>query len=144
MRRLIAEQFPELALASLRPLAEGWDNAVWLVDERWAFRFPRRKIAIPGFERELAVLPGLAPRLPAPIPAPVFVGRPALGYPWPFFGAELLPGIEAGEAALDDEAPHPAGAGAGRLRARAARHRDRARAAVRSRTGAATCRAAWR
>ena len=104
VRRLISGQFPELASAPLRPLAEGWDNAVWLVDDRWAFRFPRRSLAIPGFERELAVLPGLAPRLPVPIPAPVFAGRPALGYPWPFFGAELLPGVEAGDAALDDEA----------------------------------------
>jgi aminoglycoside phosphotransferase (APT) family kinase protein len=104
VRRLIAGQFPEVELATLRPFAEGWDNAVWLVDERWAFRFPRRRIAIPGVERELAVLPALAPRLPVGIPAPVFAGRPALGYPWPFFGAELLPGVEAGDAALDDEA----------------------------------------
>jgi aminoglycoside phosphotransferase (APT) family kinase protein len=104
VRHLIAGQFPEVALASLRRFAEGWDNAVWLVDERWAFRFPRRTIAIPGVEREIAVLPGLASRLPVAIPAPVFVGRPALGYPWPFFGAELLPGIEAGDAALDDQA----------------------------------------
>jgi aminoglycoside phosphotransferase (APT) family kinase protein len=104
VRRLLADQFPELAPASLQPFAEGWDNAVWLVDERWAFRFPRRTIAIPGVEREIAVLPALAPRLPLAIPAPVFVGRPALGYPWPWFGAELLPGIEAGDAALDDEA----------------------------------------
>jgi aminoglycoside phosphotransferase (APT) family kinase protein len=102
VRRLIDGQFPELAQASLRPFAEGWDNAVWLVDERWAFRFPRRTIAIPGVEREIAVLPALAPRLPVGIPAPVFAGRPALGYPWPFFGAALLPGVEAGDAALDD------------------------------------------
>jgi aminoglycoside phosphotransferase (APT) family kinase protein len=104
VRRLIDGQFPELAQASLRPFAEGWDNAVWLVDERWAFRFPRRTIAIPGVEREIAVLPALAPRLPVGIPAPVFAGRPALGYPWPFFGAALLPGVEAGDAALDDGA----------------------------------------
>jgi aminoglycoside phosphotransferase (APT) family kinase protein len=104
VRRLIAGQFPELEPASLRLLAEGWDNAVWLVDERWAFRFPRRKLAIPGVEREIAVLPALASWLPVPIPAPVFVGRPALGYPWPFFGAELLPGVEAGDAALGDDA----------------------------------------
>ena len=50
------------------------------------------------------MLPALAPRLPVAIPAPVFAGRPALGYPWPFFGAALLPGIEAGDAALDDAA----------------------------------------
>src|SRR5215203_6096581 len=54
-------QFPELDLRSLRRLAEGWDNSVWLVDERYAFRFPHRAIAIPGFERELEVLH----RLPA-------------------------------------------------------------------------------
>jgi aminoglycoside phosphotransferase (APT) family kinase protein len=40
--------------------------------------------------------------LPIPVPAPVFVGRPAGGFPWPFFGSELLPGRELGEAALDD------------------------------------------
>ena len=29
-------------------------------------------------------------------------GRPAEGFPWPFFGSELLSGRELGEAALDD------------------------------------------
>jgi aminoglycoside phosphotransferase (APT) family kinase protein len=103
-RRLIGGQFPEVELASMRLLGEGWDNLVWLVDERWAFRFPRRSIAIPGVERELAVLPRLAPRLPVGIPAPVFAGRPALGFPWPFYGAALLPGVEAGDAGLTDAA----------------------------------------
>ena len=54
--------------------------------------------------REIAVLPELAPLLPIPVPAPVFVGRPADGFPWPFFGSELLTGRELGEAALDDHA----------------------------------------
>jgi aminoglycoside phosphotransferase (APT) family kinase protein len=103
-RRLIGHQFPELDGASLRPLGEGWDNTVWLVDERWAFRFPRRAIAIPGVRRELAALPHLAPLLPVGIPDPVFAGRPALGYPWPFSGAAALPGVEAGDAALTDAA----------------------------------------
>jgi aminoglycoside phosphotransferase (APT) family kinase protein len=102
VRRLVGGQFPELELRSLRPLAEGWDNAVWVVDDRWAFRFPRREIAIPGFVRELAVLPRLAPLLPLPIPTPVFRGVPAAGYPWPFFGAPLLPGEELPHADLDD------------------------------------------
>jgi aminoglycoside phosphotransferase (APT) family kinase protein len=102
-RRLLA-QFPELRLASLRPLAEGWDNAVWVVDDRYAFRFPRRQIAIPGLELELAVLPKLAPLLPLPVPDPIFRGRPAEEYPWPFFGSELLPGRETCDAELDDDA----------------------------------------
>jgi aminoglycoside phosphotransferase (APT) family kinase protein len=93
-RRLIAEQFPQVELAALRLLGEGWDNTVWLVDERWVFRFPRREVAIPGFQRELAALPVLAPRVPLPIPDPVMVGRPAHGFPWPFFGAPYMPGRE--------------------------------------------------
>jgi len=102
VRELLA-QFPELDGASLRLLATGWDNSVWVVAERYAFRIPHREVAIPGFERELVALPRLAPRLPLPVPVPGFVGRPADGYPWPFFGAELLPGEEAGSAGLTDE-----------------------------------------
>src|SRR5215217_4288335 len=93
-RRLIAGQFPDVPLESLRLLGEGWDNTVWLVDEQWVFRFPRRTLAIPGVEREIAALAALAPRLPLPVPAPVFVGEPADGFPWPFFGARFLPGRE--------------------------------------------------
>ncbi|HET8756184.1 MAG TPA: phosphotransferase [Solirubrobacteraceae bacterium] len=93
-RRLISGQFPDVALESLRLIGEGWDNTVWLVDERWVFRFPRRQLAIPGFEREIRALGALAPGLPLPVPAPVFVGAPADGFPWPFFGARYLPGSE--------------------------------------------------
>ena len=103
-RRLIAGQFPSVELRSLRLLAEGWDNAVWVADDAWLFRFPRREIAIRGVEREIAVLPRLAPRLPSPIPRPELIGRPADDYPWPFFGTRLLPGGEAAEAGLTDEA----------------------------------------
>src|SRR3954469_23704620 len=93
-----------LAEALVRKLGEGWDNSVWVVDERYAFRFPRRAAWVSGLEREIALLPHLAPRLPLPVPRPVFVGQPTDGYPWPFFGAELIPGVEAGVAELDDEA----------------------------------------
>jgi aminoglycoside phosphotransferase (APT) family kinase protein len=101
VRRLLA-QFPGLDGAPLRRLATGWDNSVWVVDGRYAFRIPQRAIAIPGVERELAFLPKLAPLVPLPVPVPVFVGEPDAGYPWPFFGAELLPGVEAGSAELDE------------------------------------------
>jgi aminoglycoside phosphotransferase (APT) family kinase protein len=101
-RRLIGTQFPELEPRSLRLLGEGWDNTVWLVDERWVFRFPRRAIVVEGFERELWVLPRLAERLPLPVPAPAFHGRPADGFPWPFTGAALIPGREVAVAGLTD------------------------------------------
>jgi aminoglycoside phosphotransferase (APT) family kinase protein len=102
--RSLLGQFPILDPQSLRPFAEGWDYSIWAVDERWAFRFPRREMAVPGVRREIAVLPDLAPLLPIPVPDPVFVGEPADGFPWPFFGSALLPGQELGEADLDDGA----------------------------------------
>jgi aminoglycoside phosphotransferase (APT) family kinase protein len=101
VRRLLA-QF-DLGESSLQKLAEGWDHSVWVVDERYVFRFPRRQVAIPGFEREFTVLPKLAPLLPLPVPLPAFPGKPTDKFPWPFFGAELIPGVEAGVAEVDDE-----------------------------------------
>lgn len=100
VQALLAEQFPELDAASARFLGQGWDNSVWVVEERWAFRFPRRAIAIPLVARELLVLPRLAPLLPVPVPEPRFVGRPSARFPWPFFGAPLLPGREPADAGL--------------------------------------------
>jgi aminoglycoside phosphotransferase (APT) family kinase protein len=102
VRALVAEQFPELDASSARLLGEGWDNAVWIVEERWAFRFPRRAVAIPGVERELAVLPLLAPLLPSPVPVPVHVGSASKRYPWPFFSCEVLPGHEPSDVDLSD------------------------------------------
>ena len=115
VRALLRDQFPELDAGSATWLGEGWDNAVWIVEEQWAFRFPRRRIAIPGVERELAVLSRLAPLLPAPIPEPRFVGTPSQRFPWPFFGAALLPGRELADADLAEDARVDVGAELGRL-----------------------------
>ena len=49
---------PGACRGTVRPFAEGWDNALWLVDETIAFRFPAARIAIPGVEHEIRVLPG--------------------------------------------------------------------------------------
>lgn len=99
---LLDEQFPDLDASTAQLLGEGWDNSVWLVEERWAFRFPRREIAIPGFERELALLPRLAPLLPAPIPEPTFVGETSERFHWRFFGTPYLGGHEPADASLTD------------------------------------------
>ena len=91
----LAGRFTETAGRPLRLLAIGWDRTVWLVDERWVFGFPRRAVVAPGIERELEWLPRLAPRLPAAIPVPHFVGEPDGVFPWPFFGSAFIPGEEA-------------------------------------------------
>jgi aminoglycoside phosphotransferase (APT) family kinase protein len=101
-RRLIDGQFPGLEAASIELVGEGWDNTVWLVDEAWIFRFPRRAVAVPAVERQIVALPRLASLLPLPIPTPVYRGLPAEGFPWPFYGAPFIPGREVADVELDD------------------------------------------
>ncbi len=94
-RGLIRAQFGEVAADDVRLVSEGFDYVVFRVDGDWAFRFPRREVVVTGTEREIAVLPELAARLPVAVPAPVFVGRPGDDFPWPFYGARYLEGVEA-------------------------------------------------
>jgi aminoglycoside phosphotransferase (APT) family kinase protein len=103
LARELLGQFPELSADGLRPLAFGWDYTIWVVEERYAFRFPRREVVLPGLDRELRVLPKLAILLPLPVPVPRFVGAANERFPWPFYGADLLPGRELAEAGLDDD-----------------------------------------
>jgi aminoglycoside phosphotransferase (APT) family kinase protein len=94
-RQLIRARFRELAADEVELVTEGWDYAVFRVDGDWAFRFPRREAVVAGTEREILVLPALAERLPVAAPAPVFVGRAGDYFPWPFYGARYLDGVEA-------------------------------------------------
>jgi aminoglycoside phosphotransferase (APT) family kinase protein len=103
-RALIGEQFPEVEQRSLQLLGAGWDNTVWLVDERWVFRFPRRQMVIPGLENEMRYLPRIAPLLPIGIPRPTLLGQPTVSFGWPFYGAPFLPGRELADADPDDDA----------------------------------------
>jgi hypothetical protein len=110
---LIDGAFPPLRGLPVTPLGEGWDNSVFAVGGAWAFRIPRRAIAVPGFRRELAVLPAVGPRLPLPIPVPQWVGTDDDAEPWPFAGAALLQGRELAEAELPETDRQPAAAAVG-------------------------------
>jgi aminoglycoside phosphotransferase (APT) family kinase protein len=101
-RSLIEAQFPALAPARAEPLGAGWDNAAFRVNGSYVFRFPQRQLAVPFLETETRVMPAVAPRLPLAAPAPLFVGRPAGGYPWPFAGYARIPGRTACAANLDE------------------------------------------
>ena len=96
--RLLAEQFPEFADRPVRLLGAGWDNTVFAVGEDWVFRFPRKEVIVPFLQTEISMLPALAPLLPVPIPVPEHVGIPSDAFPWPFFGARMLPGVELCDA----------------------------------------------
>ena len=92
---LVGAQFPQFTGVSVEPLGSGWDNAAFLIDGHAVFRFPRRRIAIELLAREVALLPGLAARLPLAISAPRFVGVASETYPRPFAGYELIVGNTA-------------------------------------------------
>jgi len=92
---IIASHVP---IASLTPLGSGWDNSAWRVvgaedGAAWVFRFPRRAIAAPLLEREVSVMPALAPSLPLPVTAPRFSGLGPDGWPYagyPFIVGDIL------------------------------------------------------
>ncbi|HEX7165797.1 MAG TPA: aminoglycoside phosphotransferase family protein [Acidimicrobiales bacterium] len=103
VRRLLADQFPDLAGLPIAVVAEGWDNSVFRLGDDLCVRLPRRTIAVGLAEVEQRWLPAIAPALPLPVPAPVGVGQPAHGYPWTWSVCPWLPGDIAATATLADE-----------------------------------------
>ncbi|GIF22695.1 aminoglycoside phosphotransferase (APT) family kinase protein [Actinoplanes tereljensis] len=93
VRALVDGQFPQWAGLPLRRMAQaGSDHVIHRLGDDLAVRLPRHDGAIGQAEKEYAWLPRLAPHLPLAIPEPVAVGRPALGYPWPWAVSRWLPG----------------------------------------------------
>ncbi len=103
-RALITAQFPAFAEASVAPFGSGWDNAAFLVDGRIVFRFPQRAVAAPLIEREIALLPLIAPHLPLPVPNPQYAGAASARFPWRFAGYERLAGVTSCTRVLPESA----------------------------------------
>src|SRR5581483_118260 len=93
---------PDLAHLPVEVLANGWDNVMCRVGDEFLARLPRRALAVRILVHEQRWLPVLAPRLPLPVPAPARVGRPGLGYPWPWSIVPFLPGQVAARTPPDD------------------------------------------
>jgi len=114
-RALIGDRVPGLRDAPLRLLGEGWDSTVWRAGDEWVFRFPRREVVVPGFLREVEVLPRLAPALPLPVPVAEVRAEPDERFRWPWAGFRILPGRELAEIGADEEARVRHGRGLGRF-----------------------------
>lgn len=95
VRRLLAEQFPELAPRPLTVLANGWDNALFRLGEDLLVRLPRRRVAADLIGHEQRWLPALAAEQPLPIPVPLLVGRPSATFPWPWSITVFFTGLTA-------------------------------------------------
>jgi aminoglycoside phosphotransferase (APT) family kinase protein len=95
VRRLLAGQHPDLAHLPVEVMTHGWDNVMFHIGDDLLARVPRREMAARLALHEQRWLPALKSRLPLPIPAPVRIGRPGLGYPWHWSIVPFLPGRAA-------------------------------------------------
>ncbi|MHC5908878.1 aminoglycoside phosphotransferase family protein [Streptomyces sp. S6] len=99
VRSLIAGQFPEWSGLPVRPVArQGWDNRTFRLGEELSVRLPSAEGYVAAVAKENRWLPLLARELTTPLPAPVAVGRPSAGYPFPWSVRRWLPGdtVESG------------------------------------------------
>lgn len=103
--RLVAAQFPEWAGLDLQlVLPWGTDNALYRLGDDKLVRLPRRERVVGQVERDLRVLPPLAPQLPVAIPEVLATGASSGEYPWTWgvyrwLEGESLPAERLGEAA---------------------------------------------
>jgi len=84
IQHLLKTQFPQLAHLKIEFLDAGWDNENYRLGTAYIIRLPRRQVAVSLLLNEINWLPTLQKKLPIPIPAPVFCGKPTLDYPWPW------------------------------------------------------------
>ncbi len=101
-KNIIGKQFDELAPVTLKCIGEGWDNKVFLVNEQYIFRFPRREIAAGLIERENVVLKQLQKIVNLKVPNPIYSGKPSDEYPYYFHGYPMIPGLSGCHAELKE------------------------------------------
>lgn len=100
VRRLLADQHPDLARRPLTPLGEGWDNAMLRLGQHFLVRLPRRQVAADLVANEHRWLPQLAALVDLPIPVPVRQGQPTAYFPWPWSITRWVEGRPAAEQAV--------------------------------------------
>ena len=99
-RRLLTQQFPDLAGLPLRLAANGWDNAIFRLGSNLAVRLPRREAAAHLIEHEQRWLPQLTRGLAVPSPTPVRCGTPSAVFPWPWSVTPWFQGTTAPRSAF--------------------------------------------
>jgi aminoglycoside phosphotransferase (APT) family kinase protein len=103
--RLIAEQFPQWAGLTVRPVdADGWDNATFRLGDTMSVRLPSADGYVDAVEKEQRWLPVLAPQLPLPIPVPLGRGRPGSGFPRPWSVYQWIDGVPMNDQTDESDA----------------------------------------
>jgi aminoglycoside 2''-phosphotransferase len=99
VRDVVREQFPELSVATVERLGDGWEHEAYLVDDRVVFRFPRQAGGGDDFEWEegLHALVSSVIGDIVGIPRITRWGRPSDRFPYPFAGHDVIPGVDAND-----------------------------------------------
>ncbi|WNM27479.1 phosphotransferase [Demequina capsici] len=100
--RLLSAQHPDLADLPRGERHEGWDNITIRLGEDLAVRLPRRQLGADLASREHRWLRELASGWDFTVPAPVRLGAPGEGYPWPWSVVPYLEGDRCFDAPLTD------------------------------------------
>jgi aminoglycoside phosphotransferase (APT) family kinase protein len=95
VRTLLKEQHPDLADLELKEVVGGWGNQMWRLGEDLAVRMPRTHGSPEQLRKEHRWMPGLASRLPLPVPAPVRLCEPSDRFPNPWLITTWVHGIPA-------------------------------------------------
>ncbi|WP_433075062.1 aminoglycoside phosphotransferase family protein [Dactylosporangium sp. CA-052675] len=102
---LISDQLPEWAgLPIVAASPQGWDNRTFRLGGTLCVRLPSAEGYAHQILKESRWLPYLARHLRVEVPKPLKVGRPALGYPFPWSVNEWLDGQVLSRAAVHDVA----------------------------------------
>jgi aminoglycoside phosphotransferase (APT) family kinase protein len=102
--RLLAEQFPDWAQLSLRPVeSTGTVNAIYRLGDELGVRLPLQESGDHHLKRELEWLPKLAPRLPLDLPELVASGRSSVDYPFSWAVFRWIEGQPYTDDLIDDE-----------------------------------------
>lgn len=102
LRDLLEQQHPDLAGLELKSVDGGWTNQMWRLGPDLAVRIPRTESAPELLAREHRRLPGLASRLPLPIPVPTRLGRPSERFPHTWLVTTWVHGTPADIAPITD------------------------------------------
>jgi aminoglycoside phosphotransferase (APT) family kinase protein len=102
VKRLLAQQFPQLAKLPIEPISSaGTDNAIYRLGNKMIIRLPRIASAAPHIVKEYTWLPRLAPYLSLAIPVPIAQGKPTEKYPWPWLIYQWLAGKNGTQVSFD-------------------------------------------
>ena len=103
VQELIAEQFPELANLSIKPVKfSGHDNRTFHLGDKMLVRLPSAEKYAAKVAKEQKWLPILAPHLSLPIPKPLHLGAISKNYPWNWSIYNWLEGESANALAIND------------------------------------------